>query len=67
MKIRLLNNPGYCGMEDVVFPVEVEVEANTRDGRVYVPNRELYRIGATRGFDVRAVYCFPQGSWEKAE
>ena len=65
MKIRLLNNSGYCGMEDVVFPVEVE--ANTRDGRVYVPNRELYRIGATHGFDALQAYCFPQHSWEIAE
>lgn len=65
MKIRLLKNPGYVGMDDVEFPVEVEAEV--RDLNVYVPNRELYRIGATRGFDGLSAYCFPRESWEAAE
>ena len=65
MKIRLRENPGYCGMGSVKFPVEVEAEVS--GSRAYVPKSELYRIGAKRGFDALTKYCFPQGSWEKTK
>lgn len=43
MKIRLLNNGGYAGMENVIFPVEVD--AMIRISNCLVSNDELRRIG----------------------
>lgn len=65
MKIRLLNDAGYRGMEDVVFPVEVDAEI--RNGKAFIPSRELYRVGATCGFDIMPEYCFPPTVWGYAE
>lgn len=65
MKIRLLSNPGYRGMEDVVFPVEVEAEI--REGSARISGKELYRAGASHGFDGLPAYCFPPAVWEAAE
>lgn len=65
MKIRLLNDNGYIGMGDVVFPVEVEAEIDGCDA--YVPREELYRIGSKPYFDTLSSYRFPLQCWEKAE
>lgn len=65
MKIRLLNNPGYLGMEDVVFPVEVE--ADIADGRAWVTYDTLVAIGADSGSFFEQPHSFPQESWEAAE
>jgi len=50
MKAILLNDGGYCGLENVEFPVEVECDFVTRYGRqlrslVGVSADELFRIG----------------------
>lgn len=66
MKIRLLENPGYAGMENAVLPVNV-------DGRVtgqkaYIPRGEMYRIGAEDGvFSLCPEVCIPAGFWEAVE
>lgn len=44
MKIMLLGNAGYSGLESVKFPVEVEAE--WLGGYYEVPSAELERIGA---------------------
>lgn len=44
MKIRLLNAGGYCGLEDVDFPVEVEAETRAT-GYCEVSSEELQRVG----------------------
>lgn len=48
MKIRLLNDGGYIGMERVGFPVEVEAARSTYGvvNGFDVPDAELRRIGA---------------------
>lgn len=46
VKVRLLNNGGYSGMEAVAFPVDVNVELkNTWGAYALVPAWELDRIG----------------------
>ena len=44
VKVQLLNDGEYCGLEDVHFPVEVL--AIKREDLWYVPTTELVRIGA---------------------
>jgi hypothetical protein len=52
MRIRLLNDGGYAGMERVKFPVEVEAEAEVAEGgSVVVPESEMHRIGCADYFD----------------
>lgn len=71
MKIRLLNCDGYAGMEQVVFPVEVDAVIDA-GGYATVPESELTRIGCSDAFEDS---CWPFGpfwpfgpsSWEKAE
>ena len=65
MKIRLLDCNGYVGMGGVKFPVEVEAEVS--GPCAYVPRLEMHRIGAKRGFNTLAAYCFSAESWEQAE
>lgn len=48
MRIRLLNNGGYAGMENVVFPVEVDSVINISHYRV--SNDEMQRIGANMNY-----------------
>lgn len=66
MKIILLENPGYAGMELVSLPAEVE--ASARGGKAYIPREELYKIGAESGvFGLCPEVCIPAGFWEPAE
>ena len=46
VKVRLLNNGGYMGMDAVKFPAEVNVELkNTWGTYALIPELELDRIG----------------------
>lgn len=65
MKIRLLNNPGYLGMENVVFPVCVGAEIT--DGRAWVTYDALVAIGADGDSFFDMPHSFPAESWEAAE
>ena len=67
MKIRLLSDNGYIGMGGVVFPVDVDVEAEVDGGNAYVPRTELYRIGSKPYFNVLSSYRFPLPCWEVVE
>lgn len=68
MKIRLLNCDGYDGMEQVVFPVEVDAVIDA-GGYATVPESELTRIGCSDAFEDPYDPFWPFGpdSWEKAE
>lgn len=65
MKIRLLNNPGYFGMKNVVFPVCVE--AKIIDGVALVAFDTLVAIGADGANFFNSPHSFPAESWEAAE
>ena len=67
MKIRLLSDDGYMGMDNVKFPVEVDAEV---DGIcATVPESELHRIGCAEEFEDPddPFWPFYGSSWEKAE
>lgn len=64
MKIRLLKNPWYVGMENVVFPVCVEAEII--DGWAWVTYDTLVTIGADGDSFFDMPHCFPAESWEAA-
>jgi hypothetical protein len=55
MKIKLLNDGGFVGMELVEFPVEVEAvfydcNQKTKEKSHYkVSSSELFRVGSSRG------------------
>lgn len=68
MKIRLLSNGGYAGMDEVKFPVEVEAEVAER-GLALVPETEMHRLGRADYFEDPddPVWPFHQDSWEAAE
>lgn len=66
MKIRLLENPGYGGMENAEFPAVVDGRIVGR--KAYIPRAEMYRIGVESGvFGLCPEVCIPVGFWEKAE
>lgn len=65
MRIRLLNDDGYIGMGDVVFPVEVEAEIT--DGMALVAYDTLVTIGADGDSFFDMPHCFSAGSWEAVE
>lgn len=59
MKIKLLHDGGYGGMENVKFPVEVEATDWLGLG-FDVPGSELIRVGATAKFwDRTKSYYWP--------
>lgn len=59
MKVRLLNAGGFGGLEQVLFPVEVEAEPHyLGKGAVKVWGYELYRVGASGGFRPNHEYTF---------
>jgi hypothetical protein len=49
VKVRLLNNGCYDGLEDVTFPVEVDAY-DIEDSAVKVPYKELLRIGGSKEY-----------------
>lgn len=67
MKILLINNGNYCGMENVNFPIEVDavkskVESWGESWHTYsVKASDLIRHGAI-GFTVLHEYTFLSGS-----
>lgn len=66
MRINLIGDNGYCGLEYVDFPVEVEASVYC-DGRTAVHYNELVRIGASEfAFfdDGDPFWPFDDGEWE---
>lgn len=67
MKIRLLKNPGYGGLGNVTFPVELDAVENI-EGGFDVLGVEFTEAGAVVGaFDDRFLYHIPRRYAEKAE
>jgi len=64
MRIRLLNDAGYMGMEYIEFPVEVEAEVNGPCATV--PESEMHRIGCAGAFEDPddPFWPFYGNSWE---
>lgn len=66
MRINLLGDNGYCGLEYVSFPVEVEASVYC-DGRTAVHYNELVRIGADGEMffdDEDPLWPFDDEEWE---
>lgn len=59
MKIKILNNAGYHGMDGVSFPVVV---TGQKQNAYYVPASELVNIGCDiHHFSAAEKYCFIKG------
>lgn len=65
MKVKLLNDDGYAGMENVNFPIEVEAEVYG-SGYASIPESELRRLGCSDAFEDPDDPFWPFGpsSWE---
>lgn len=67
MKIRLLKNPGYGGLGNVTFPVELDAVENS-EGGFDVLGIAFTSAGATVGaFDDEFQYYIPRRYAEVAE
>ena len=68
MKVKLLNDDGYAGMENVNFPIEVEAEVSG-SGYASIPESELHRIGCSDAFwdPDDPFWPFGPSSWEVVE
>lgn len=69
MRIKLLDAGGYCGLECVVFPVEVEASMFGIGG-VTIHYKELVRIGASESAffdDEDPLWFFDDEEWEPVD
>lgn len=59
MKVILLNDGGYIGLENVEFPVEVEASRDPSGYLARVSKIELVKVGADGVcFDVKCLHSF---------
>lgn len=69
MKVLLLNDGGYFGLEGVEFPVQVEATPYRRNGVMMVTTEELIRVGADgnlfNGESIMTTWAFTQSQYEE--